>query len=538
MLLLMVFLVIQAPGVPMRCGTGVFAALRPVAGVALPAVKSPADPPEPGDSQPFWLQNMGVMPPVQVQKSVTCRGIGDHCYVMVEDSAWDAGQVDSADVARIIERFDRTSPRDSTRGVWDHNTSVLGQPPDAIDDDSLVYLVYYDIGTYHGNSFDGFWQYFDEYYDTTSMRRWGYHSNEVECVYLDCYPENPSTDYRVAIAAHEFGHMIHWNYDQAESLWVNEGCCELAMWLFGSPDPISSFPSSPDNDLTKWEGDWADYIKTYLFFLYLYEQYGGRVGTALVQNIIASPAKSIAGIDEGFAETGLAERFEEVFDGWVLANRIDDTAFLGGRYGYYGEDVPYFAVAGFHTTYPVTRSGSLARWAGEYVLFQRGSALELGFDGADDGDFHVFVVGLDTVNHRLLLDTMALDSVQHGTHSVPGFDTAWQSVFLVPANHDPAGTRSYQYEAQVAGIAEDPGNAPRGTPAATVVRGVLRVGSPLTADGRPPELLDALGRRVTDLVPGENDVSGLAPGVYFITGEGPRVQGSEGSRVEKVVIQH
>ncbi len=518
MLLLMLALMIQVPQAPMVCGTPVFEAMRGRVPVPLPVVKKTPVPVRPGEKRSMWLQNMSVMPPVQVQKEVTCRGVGAHCYVMVEDSAWNAGQVDSSDVARIIERFDRSSPRDTVRGVWDHNTTVLGRPPDAIDNDSLIYLIYYDIGTFHGYSFDGFWQYFDEYYDTTSMRRWGYHSNEVECVYLDCYPENPSTDYRMAIAAHEFGHMIHWNYDQAESLWVEEGCCELAMWLFGAPDPISGFPSSSDNDLTRWDGEWADYIKTYLFFLYLYEQYGGRVGNDLIHNIIASPAPSIAGVDEGFATTGLPERFEGVFDDWVLANRINDTGFLGGRYGYHGEDVPYFAVAGYHTSYPVERSGSLSRWAGEYILFENGVDLELAFDGADNGDFRLFVVGLDTVDRRLLLDSVPLDSLQNGSYGVPGSDTLYHSVFLVPSNHDPAGSRTYQYQAQTSGIAEDPVRARPAGEASLVSQSVSYRGT------GSAELVDAAGRKVTRIAPGFNDVSGIAPGVYYLIREDGRAR--------------
>ena len=37
------------------------------------------------------------------------------------------------------------------------------------------------------------------------------------------------------------------------------------------------------------------------------------------------------------------------------------------------------------------------------------------------------------------------------------------------------------------------------------------------------------GREAMELVPGANDVSRLSPGVYFVRGEGTRIQGSEGS---------
>jgi hypothetical protein len=51
----------------------------------------------------------------------------------------------------------------------------------------------------------------------------------------------------------------------------------------------------------------------------------------------------------------------------------------------------------------------------------------------------------------------------------------------------------------------------------TVVRGVLRLAGEGTVDDRfPVTLLDAAGRRVMELRPGDNDVSCLAPGVYFV----------------------
>ena len=294
----------------------------------------------------------------------------------------------------------------------------------------------------------------------------------------------------------------------------------------GRPDPpVSGFPSSSDNDLTKWTGAWSDYIKTYLWFLYLYEQYGGRVGTDLIHDIVRSPRASIAGVNEGFDSTGVGRDFEQVFNEWVLANRVNDTSF-GGEYGYYGETVPRFAVAGYHTSYPVDRTGGLSRWAGEYLLFQNGTNLELEFDGADHGDFRVFVVGLDTVGHRLLLDSVPLDSLQHGTYNVPGFDTAYQSVYLVPTNHDPYETMTYRYAAQATGIAETttPERGRSGTRTATVVRSSIELRGTI-----PAVLFDVSGRTVAKLAPGFNDVRHASPGVYFL-------RTKDGALTDKLVI--
>ncbi len=69
-------------------------------------------------------------------------------------------------------------------------------------------------------------------------------------------------------------------------------------------------------------------------------------------------------------------------------------------------------------------------------------------------------------------------------------------------------------------------------PNATIVRGVLRVPETgMTNDQCPMTLLDIAGRCVMDLMPGENDVGHLSPGIYFIRQE------DESSGVRKVVIQ-
>lgn len=506
MLLLMLSLVLQAEPAHVRCATSTFhriAVERPEPRTA--SKRSASAPLVVGEQRTLWLYDMTVMPPAQWQTQVTVRGVGRHCYVMVEDSAWDAGLLDSAKVARIIDRFDESSPRDSTRGVWDHSTAALGDPPDEIDNDSLIYLIYYNIGTYRGRVFDGFWMSFDEYYDSIIYPSSGYHSNEIECVYLDCHPDDPSSDYRVAIAAHEFAHMIHWNYDQSESLWVTEGCAELVMQLFGAPDPISGFPGRSDNDLTLWTGAWADYIKTYLWFLFLNEHYAELGANDLIRNIVASPAVSIAGINEGFAQTGIEARFDEVLDHWVLTNLINDTTVFDGRFGYYGDQVPRFTNSGVHLGYPVNRSADLSRWAGEYVYFGMGSNLELEFDGADAADFRLFLVGKDTIRQRAMLDTLTLDSLQRASASVPGFGTDWQIVWIVPANHTPAGRMSYSYSASATGLAESRHDAGLRPLPPTIVR----AGQELRL---PPEIriYAADGRLVG------TDTRQLAPGVYFV----------------------
>jgi hypothetical protein len=73
----------------------------------------------------------------------------------------------------------------------------------------------------------------------------------------------------------------------------------------------------------------------------------------------------------------------------------------------------------------------------------------------------------------------------------------------------------------------------RRPPTAGIVRGVLEISPQLAANSSRPgiRLLDISGRKVLDLHPGANDVSRLAPGVYFL-------RSADGRRpTSKVVIQ-
>jgi len=87
-------------------------------------------------------------------------------------------------------------------------------------------------------------------------------------------------------------------------------------------------------------------------------------------------------------------------------------------------------------------------------------------------------------------------------------------------------------DSAVAALADVPSAAPH-TVTPTVVRGILRTGNSIQNTGNREELLDATGRRVLILGPGDNDVTSLAPGVYFIHEAQAQAQAQA---VRKVII--
>ena len=100
-----------------------------------------------------------------------------------------------------------------------------------------------------------------------------------------------------------------------------------------------------------------------------------------------------------------------------------------------------------------------------------------------------------------------------------------------------SGGSSISVIRDVAGVEEGHTKPDRryAVPIPTVVRGVLEM--PLTAHRQPltAGLLDIAGREVLRLHPGANDVSRLAPGVYFVREE-PSAASRQPSAIWKIIL--
>ncbi len=94
-------------------------------------------------------------------------------------------------------------------------------------------------------------------------------SNEKEIFYINTNNALPGSDYFDGILAHEFQHMIHWNVDRNEELWINEGLSELAAAVNGFEvgDAITSYLREPDLPVTRWSDQtYPFYGSAYLGF--------------------------------------------------------------------------------------------------------------------------------------------------------------------------------------------------------------------------------------------------------------------------------
>jgi hypothetical protein len=349
------------------------------------ALTAPPPNPQVGDSWVWWLWVHVPMPPHFEQRRCTVRGKSDHAYVMVEDTEWNV-TIDQAEVDQILERWENSSIGPyPDEGIYQIDSTAFGTPPDELDNDPRIYLVWFNFEI----ASDGFFFYFDEYPEGTFGDM---HSNECEALYLNTTSQGgPGGDYMLSVAAHELEHMIQWKYDEGEDSWVDEGNAELAMWFYGRPDVISGFNTTPDNSLTAWGGNWTDYIQCYLWSLYFHERYGGHPATYAV---VHQPANGIAGYDAVLDQFGYPEDFDDAFADWTVANFLDDTTIGDGRYGYVGETLPAFNVAGTYGSYPVPNTTRTVNyWAADYYRFQNFAGFEslrLVFDGSDNNRFAVW----------------------------------------------------------------------------------------------------------------------------------------------------
>jgi hypothetical protein len=134
--------------------------------------------------------------------------------------------------------------------------------------------------------------------------------------------------------AHELEHLIHRDHDADEDSWIDEGMADLAEYLngYGHPDShVVYYLAFHRTPLTVWGGGLESYGASYLFQLYLLENFG-NMGCAdsvcptgwdnsWTTTEIDEQANRIAGVE---AVTGA--NFNDLFDAWMVANYLDDPS--------------------------------------------------------------------------------------------------------------------------------------------------------------------------------------------------------------------
>ena len=427
------------------------------------APSAPAEPNVPqlvlGERKDFFSVNFNTDEQYIVQS--TLRAIGEFCYIFVEDSQW-LQTVHEETVNSIRRAFDDATPADLRRGIYEIQTALFGEPPD-IDGDKRIYLLLLDIRDKGGKGSDfiaGFFSPVNQHRGVLRNPRIGVwvRSNELEMIYLDTQPQNAGSQTAHGVLAHEFQHLIHWRHDTNETIWVNEGCAEYAMFICGYQvsGHVSAFERNPYVSLINWpqagSNQLAHYGAVYLWMLYLHEQYGGPQTIAA---IVKDRANGIAGINSALRSRSVETTFPVIYADWKIANYLDNNEFADGQYGYQNEQLN-LRPRRQHHSYPVlAKNNVLADYAADYIPFYsntKNGSLSLTFESDNRQPYDVRAIEFRG-GQPVLIHNMSLTEMQRGGLLILDFGGSVDKVTLIPSAQPKHAllehrTSSYSYGAQ------------------------------------------------------------------------------------------
>jgi len=377
----------------------------------------------------------------------TCRAVGTHCYVFVEDQSWLSGRVTQAAVDSVRQTFDESTPADPFAGVYETCQVTFGDPPDVDGDPRIIILMLDIVDGYAGSGgyVAGYFYSLDQFPKTSFPT-----SNVAEIYYLDCDPADLGSasglQKAMSVTAHEFQHMIHFRYDPQELTFFNEMCSLTAEVVSGYPVYNQAYyVQETDHYLLDWRGEdnvavLRDYSRAARFGLYVMEQYGSSV----FREIVASPQHGIPGFNAGLLVAGVLSRsFQETFADWLIANTLNDPAYEP-RWGYLYPGLPGAEGTTYGTPSVPPTTASVERLAADYVSFVGGTGLSATFSQVSPS-VQIQAVETGPSARRVL-------SVAPGVPFVePEFGSTYTEVHFVVTNTSQSVAGSYTYSATGSG---------------------------------------------------------------------------------------
>jgi hypothetical protein len=377
----------------------------------------------------------------------TCRAVGTHCYVFVEDQSWISGRVVQAAVDSVVRAFDQSTPANPLQGVYETCLGAFGDPPDVDGDPKIVILILDILDGYAGSGgyVAGYFYSLDQFPKTSFPT-----SNVAEIYYLDCDPADlssaPGLRKAMSVTAHEFQHMIHFHYDPQEITFINELCSLTAEIIAGYPVYNQAYyVQETDHYLLDWRGNdnvsvLKDYSRAARFGLYVMEQYGSSV----FRPIVASALHGIAGFNAGLVAAGILTRsFQETFADWLIANILDDPTY-DPRWGYSYAGLPRAAGTTYGSPSVGATSTAVERLAADYISFVGGTGLTTTFTQVAPS-LQIRAVEIGPSGPRVL-------SVSPGVPFVePEFGSTYTEVHFVVSNTSQSVAGSYTYSATGSG---------------------------------------------------------------------------------------
>jgi len=165
--------------------------------------------------------------------AATCRAVGTNCYIFVEDSIWNSS-VNQTVVDGVMNAFDNSTPANASKGIYQTDVETFGKVPN-VDGDAKIIIFILNIR----DGYNGAGGYVAGYFHSINESTTNAYSNKAEIYYLDANPANlmsPSgLQQGMSTTAHEFQHMIHFNYVNPSETFINESWSLSAEVICGYP---------------------------------------------------------------------------------------------------------------------------------------------------------------------------------------------------------------------------------------------------------------------------------------------------------------
>ncbi|MHA1984065.1 MAG: hypothetical protein ACW967_06900, partial [Candidatus Hodarchaeales archaeon] len=299
-----------------------------------------------GGSEQDWIDSF-------YQTNATVKAISNHSVIFVEDGI----SFDETSAQGLANEFETN--------IWNSEVPYFGTVPD-VDNNGKVSILIMDIkdGSTGGSYIAGvFLRTHQSDPNGHSSNEIEYYSMNMELVHIDI---QSVLDNEVnGTLAHEFQHLIHYQSDPAETLWIDEGASSFASYHAGYTSDISGYLSNSkpnyflydtDSSLTYWTSALRDYSSAFLFFLYLSNRFGPSIVGEIVNSTEQDQGSVIDILQNNYGYTG---NFEDIFLDWTIANTLDLPGSL--EYGYSSHNLNARIVNNVNS-FPSSFSGSVSYW--------------------------------------------------------------------------------------------------------------------------------------------------------------------------------
>ena len=367
--------------------------------------------------------------------SATLQKVSSKAYFYLDDKWWQS--LDSIQKSKIFSTLDSLSSEFDSK-IYPILTSTFGSEanPGIDKDEKITILIHPMIEKAGGYSNSG-----DGYPKIQNPK-----SNEREMIYFNSQYIDSLIE--KSYLAHELVHLITFNqkekiHNVSEERWLNEARAEYAPTLLGYDEiyagsnlekRVKSFLEKPNDSLTEWRDERADYGEVNLFVQYLVDQYGLKI---LVDSL-HSPKIGILSINDALIKNGFKEDFSQIFTDWTITLLVNDCNF-GPRYCYKNPNLKNLRVNPLLNFLPQIGESELSityttkNWAGNWHKIVGGKGtLTLEFDGDDEVFFNVPYLVCD-YQEKCNIDFLKLDKEQKGKLTLPEFNTKYRSLTLIPS---------------------------------------------------------------------------------------------------------